>query len=132
MYDVSVAEAIGERAKWRERVEEIEQVRRGRVDVAVSDTGLCLVHSSMELCDAAESAIRPTPGSREDGFDGDRQTETPMQHFHAGNLDKIKDAPPNTWATVHRRDVVTLSELARRGFHLVDMSGEVWTMRRAG
>ena len=53
-----------------------------------------------------------------------------MQHFHTGNLDKIKDAPPNTWATVHRRDVVTLSELARRGFHLVDMSSEVWTMLR--
>jgi hypothetical protein len=40
-------------------------------------------------------------------------------------LIRIKDAPPNTWATVHRRDVVTLSELARRGFHLVDMSSEV-------
>ena len=23
-----------------------------------------------------------------------------MQHFHAGNLHQIKDAPPNTWATV--------------------------------
>jgi hypothetical protein len=55
-----------------------------------------------------------------------------MQHFHAGNLDKIKDAPPNTWATVHCRDIVTMSELARRGFHLVDMSGEIWTMRREG
>jgi hypothetical protein len=55
-----------------------------------------------------------------------------MQHFHAGNRDRIKDAPPNTWATVHRRDVVTMSELARRGFHLTDMSGEFWTMHRAG
>ena len=55
-----------------------------------------------------------------------------MQHFHAGNRERIKDAPPNTWATVHSRDVVTRSELARRGFHLVDMSGEFWTMRRAG
>jgi len=59
-------------------------------------------------------------------------TETKMQHFDVGNLHRIKDAPPNTWATVHCRDVVTQSELARRGFHLVDMSGEVWTMRRAG
>jgi hypothetical protein len=59
-------------------------------------------------------------------------TETPMQHFHMGNRHQIKDAPPNTWATVHCRDVVTMSELARRGFHLVDMSGEVWTMRREG
>ena len=55
-----------------------------------------------------------------------------MQHFHAGNLHQIKDAPPNTWATVHASDVVTISELARRGFHLVDMTGELWTMRRAG
>ena len=55
-----------------------------------------------------------------------------MQHFDVGNRHRIKDAPPNTWATVHCRDVVTMSELARRGFHLVDMSGEVWTMRRAG
>ncbi len=55
-----------------------------------------------------------------------------MQHFDVGNRHQIKDAPPNTWATVHSRDVVTMSELARRGFHLVDMSGEVWTMRRAG
>jgi hypothetical protein len=55
-----------------------------------------------------------------------------MQHFHAGNCHKIKDAPPNTWATVHSGDVVTRSELARRGFHIVDMSGEVWTMRREG
>jgi hypothetical protein len=58
--------------------------------------------------------------------------ENPMQHFHVGNLHKIRDAPPNTWATVHSRDVVTISELTRRGFHLVDMSGEVWTMLRAG
>ena len=90
------------------------------------------MHGSIELCNAAEGAINATPGSREKALDGDGQTETPMQHFHAGNLDKIKDAPPNTWATVHRRDVVTLSELARRGFHLIDMSGEVWTMRRGG
>ena len=58
--------------------------------------------------------------------------EAPSEHFHAGNLERIKDAPPNATAAVHRRDVVTMSELARRGFHLVDMSGEVWTMRRAG
>ena len=55
-----------------------------------------------------------------------------MQHFHAGNLHQIKDQPPNTWATVNARDAVTISELARRGFHLVDMSGDVWTMHRAG
>jgi hypothetical protein len=55
-----------------------------------------------------------------------------MQHFHAGNLHQIKDTPPGAWATVHASDAVTISELARRGFHLVDMSGEVWTMHRAG
>jgi hypothetical protein len=52
--------------------------------------------------------------------------------FHAGNLDRIKDAPPNATAAVHRHDVMTMSELARRGFHLIDMSGEIWMMRRAG
>jgi hypothetical protein len=52
--------------------------------------------------------------------------------FHAGNLDRIRDTPPNASATVHRNDVMTISELTRRGFHLIDMSGEIWTMRRAG
>jgi hypothetical protein len=96
-----------------------------------SDSGLHLVHSSIELCDAAEAAISPAPGqgrTRSTATD----TETKMQHFDVGNRHQIKDAPPNTWATVHRRDVVTMSELARRGFHLVDMSGEVWTMHREG
>ena len=54
-----------------------------------------------------------------------------MQHFHIGNLEWIKDAPPDSWATVHARDFVTFSELVRRGFHLVDMRGEIWTVRRA-
>jgi hypothetical protein len=58
--------------------------------------------------------------------------ENPMQHFHVGNLDKIRDTPPNAWATVHAHDSVTFSELTRRGFHLVDMRGEIWTMRRPG
>jgi hypothetical protein len=71
-------------------------------------------------------------GLGKDARAGDRQTETTMQHFHAGNRHQIKDTRPNTSATVHRRDVVTMSELARHGFHLIDMSGEVWTMRREG
>ena len=58
--------------------------------------------------------------------------ELRADHFHAGNLDRIRDAPPHAWATVHCDDAMTMSELARRGFHLVDMSGEVWTMRREG
>jgi hypothetical protein len=28
--------------------------------------------------------------------------------------------------------MMIISELARRGFHLIDMSGEVWTMHREG
>ena len=67
-------------------------------------------------------------GGMRDGNDDEERAD----HFHAGNLDRIKDAPPNALATVHCRDEMTMSELARRGFHLVDMSGEVWTMRRGG
>jgi hypothetical protein len=65
-------------------------------------------------------------------INGRGDEEERSDYFHVGNLDRIRDAPPNASATVHRHDVVTMSELARRGFHLVDMSGEVWTMRRAG
>jgi hypothetical protein len=63
---------------------------------------------------------------------GRSDDEERSDYFHAGNLDRIKDAPPNALATVHCLDEMTMSELARRGFHLVDMSGEVWTMRRGG
>src|SRR5262249_27784677 len=107
-------------------------VREDRDDGEDKDSDLCLAHGSLELFAAAEGAISPPPESWEALVDRDGLTETPMQHFHAGNLDKIKDTPPDTWATVHSRDAVTLSELARRGFYLVDMTGEVWTMRRAG
>jgi len=113
-------------------VEEGASVHGAGDDGEGSECGLRLLHSSIELCIAAEEAMRRIPGPAEDALDADEQTETPVQHFHNGNLEKIKDAPPNTWATVNRYDVVTLSELARRGFHLVDMSGEVWTVHRAG
>ena len=53
-------------------------------------------------------------------------------YFHSGNLDRIRDALPNATARVHRHDATTMSELARRGFHIVDMSGEIWTMQRVG
>ena len=112
-------------------VEDIEGVCRGSDGGEGSELGLRIVHGSMELCDAAKAAISRIPGqgrTRSTATD----TETPMQHFHVGNRHQIKDAPPNTWATVHCRDVVTMSELARRGFHLIDMSGEVWTMHREG
>jgi hypothetical protein len=65
-------------------------------------------------------------------LDAIKSTETPSQHFDLQNLDQIRDAEPHSWATVRASDVATFSELARRGFHLVDMSGEVWTMRRKG
>jgi len=55
-----------------------------------------------------------------------------MQHFEAKDLDRIRDAEPNTWATVRADDLMTISQLTRRGFHLVDMRGEVWVMRRPG
>lgn len=55
-----------------------------------------------------------------------------MQHFDLQNLELIKDAEPCSWATVRADDATTFSELVRRGFHLIDMSGEVWTVRRAG
>jgi hypothetical protein len=106
---------------------------RGRVVGGEDDSDLSprIVQGSMELCSATETAMSPTSGQS-----GTRSrapdTERPMQHFHVGNRHQIKDAPPNTWATVHCRDVVTMSELARRGFHLIDMSGEVWTMHREG
>lgn len=103
----------------------------GLEDTEGTDSGLHCVHGSMDLCDAAKDGIRPPHGWTGDALEGDR-TETAMQHFDAANRHKIKDAPPNSWATVHCRDVVTRSELARRGFHLVDMSGEIWTMRREG
>ena len=112
-------------------MEDSEGVRGDGGNGEGSDHGLRIVHSSIELCSAAEAAMSPSPGqgrTRSTATD----TETPMQHFHVGNRHQIKDAPPNTWATVHCRDVVTMSELARRGFHLIDMSGEVWTMRREG
>ena len=93
--------------------------------------GLRFVHSSNLLCDAAFCArsLPPVEGGR---VRRQQIEERSMQHFHAGNLHQIKDAPPGAWATVHASDAVTISELARRGFHLVDMSGEVWTMHRAG
>lgn len=109
-------------------MEELEELE----DTEGSDSGLRSMQGGRDLCGAARGDISPPPGRTGDALGGERGTETAMQHFDAANRDKIKDAPPNSWATVHCRDVVTRSELARRGFHLVDMSGEMWTMRREG
>jgi len=114
-----------------EWVEDSECVRGGSGNGEGLDSSLRLVHGSIELCSAAEPAISPTPALRR-AHPTAPDTETKMQHFHVGNRHQIKDTAPNTWATVHCRDVVTMSELARRGFHLIDMSGEVWTMHREG
>jgi hypothetical protein len=65
-----------------------------------------------------------------EGMSGRSDDSERSDYYHAGNLDRIRDAPPQATAAVHRHDITTMSELARRGFHLVDMSGEVWTMRR--
>ena len=67
-----------------------------------------------------------------EGITGESAQGERSDYFHIGNLDLIKDAPPNASATVHCRDDMTMGELARRGFHLVDMNGEIWTMRRSG
>jgi hypothetical protein len=54
-----------------------------------------------------------------------------MRHFNPQNRHEITDAKLGMWATVLSSDSETFSELSRNGFHLVDMSGKVWTMRRA-
>jgi hypothetical protein len=56
--------------------------------------------------------------------------EIPMQHFNLQTLEQIKDTEPYSWATVRGDDVATFSEMVRCGFHLVDMSGEIWLLRR--
>jgi hypothetical protein len=113
-------------------VEDDEGVRRGSGSGEGSEPGACVLCMAAWICAVQQSLLlaesRVRGGTRLTATD----TETLMQHFHVGNRHQIKDAPPNTWATVHCRDVVTMSELARRGFHLVDMSGEVWTMHREG
>ena len=53
-----------------------------------------------------------------------------MRHFNRQNRHEIKDTSLGLWATVHASDAETFSELSRNGFHLVDMSGEIWTLRR--
>jgi len=54
-----------------------------------------------------------------------------MQHFSLHNLHQISETKPGAWATVAAGDIETLSELSRHRFHLVDMSGALWILRRA-
>ena len=53
-----------------------------------------------------------------------------MRHFNQQNRHKIKDSASEIWATVLYTDFETFGELSRNGFYLVDMRGEIWTMRR--
>ena len=53
-----------------------------------------------------------------------------MRHFNLSNRHEIKDAKHGTVATVLFSDGETFSELSRCGFQLVDMSGELWVLRR--
>ena len=55
-----------------------------------------------------------------------------MRHFNQRNRHEIKDTDGGLWATLICTDFETFGELSRRGFYLVDMVGEVWTMRRDG
>jgi hypothetical protein len=61
----------------------------------------------------------------------DKPAGDPMRHFNLNNRHEIKDASHGTVATVLSGDWETFSELSRYGFQLTDMSGQVWTMRRA-
>jgi len=54
-----------------------------------------------------------------------------MRHFDLQNRHEIADASPCLLATVDAGDSETFSELSRNAFHLIDMSGDVWMMRRA-
>jgi hypothetical protein len=80
------------------------------------------------LCIAAFDA-RWLRRSREASSGHPKHDGDPM-HFTPQNRHQIKDAQPGTWATVLANDFETFSELSRNGFYLVEMSGEVWTLRR--
>lgn len=74
------------------------------------------------MLDSSAGLGKHRPATQHDG--------DPMRHFTPQNRHEIKDARPGTWATVLSSDFETFSELSRNGFYLVEMSGEVWTLRR--
>jgi hypothetical protein len=76
-----------------------------------------------EIRDAQPGTWATVPSSDFETFD-------PMRHFTPQNRHEIRDAQPGTWATLLSSDFETFSELSRNGFYLVEMSGEVWTLRR--
>jgi hypothetical protein len=63
-------------------------------------------------------------------FDERLSLHIPLLHFDLQSLHQIRDTEPHSWATVRADDATTFSELARCGFHLIDMRGETWMMRR--
>ena len=74
------------------------------------------------MCDAAKYASH--------SLDDRLSMEAPVLHFDLQSLHQIKDTERHSWATVRADDGTTFSELARCGFHLIDMRGETWTMHR--
>ena len=60
----------------------------------------------------------------------DKPAGDPMRHFDLTNRHEIKDATHGTVATVFSHDWETFSELSHHGFQLIDMSSQIWTMRR--
>ena len=74
------------------------------------------------MCDTAKYASH--------SLDERVSMEVPVPHFDLQSLHQIKDTEPHSWATVRADDATTFSELARCGFHLIDMRGEMWMMHR--
>jgi hypothetical protein len=63
-------------------------------------------------------------------FGESQPLELSVLHFDSQSLGQIKDTDPHSLATVSAADAITFSELAHRGFHLIDMRGETWMMHR--
>jgi hypothetical protein len=82
-------------------------------------------------CAPQRSVLEDRRKSREISLEAPNLIGDPMRHFNQKNRHEIKDNHRDIWATVLFSDAETFSELSRRGFYLVDMRGEVWTMRRA-
>jgi hypothetical protein len=90
---------------------------------------LCCI-AAFILCIAIFCARNLGP-SREASL-GPQHDGDPMQHFSRQNRHEIRETKPGTWATVLFGDLETLSELSRNGFYLVEMSSDLWTLRRVG
>jgi hypothetical protein len=74
------------------------------------------------MCDTAKYAGQ--------SFDERLAIDVPVPHFDLQSLHQIRDTEPHSSATVRADDATTFSELARCGFHLIDMRGGTWMMHR--